>query len=88
MQNLNHPWSAKEDAKLVKLRASGVDYRQISALLGRTNDACRTRFKMLRRHAVNELGEILAEEVEQNVAVEEVDSVQSAILDSVEEVFK
>ena len=88
MQNLNHPWSAKEDAKLVKLRASGVDYRQISALLGRTNDACRTRFKMLRRHAVNELGEILAEEVEQNVAVEEVDSVQSAILDSVEEVFQ
>jgi hypothetical protein len=59
--NANTVWSAKEDAKLVKFREMGVAYSKIAALMNRTNDACRTRFKTLRARALTEMGEALSD---------------------------
>lgn len=48
----NAPWEVKDDKKLAELREQNFSYDQIASILGRSNDACRTRLKILRQAEV------------------------------------
>jgi hypothetical protein len=42
-------WTQEEQVKLITMRAEGYPYSHISVILGRTNDACRTKVKSLKK---------------------------------------
>lgn len=50
----NSVWTADNDKELVGLREQGVSYNHIAKILKRTNDACRTRFKNLKKTVVED----------------------------------
>src|ERR1035437_8699170 len=42
-------WTRTEDKELMGLLLQDITYKEIAKVLGRTNDACRTRAKLIRK---------------------------------------
>lgn len=48
-ENFNNPWTPEEESELLKLRAEGVSFPRIAALLERSTRAVRSRMHLIRR---------------------------------------
>lgn len=44
---MSRPWTAAEDARLLELRGKGVIHKHIAVAIGRTRNACNTRYCLL-----------------------------------------
>ena len=73
----NGPWSGDDDQQLIAYRMNGVSYRDIARRLGRTNDACRTRYKLLNKRS-------FAKSISKPAEVETVKA--TAIIDDIEDI--